>query len=196
MATKKHFLYLNLEDSAVNVIGNFQLIKGKVATALLLKMTELMRRLQAKIVNEKLGPHKKSGELANSVRNPRAELIDGKIVGLLDWGGGKAAPYARLQEYGGIKPGYAINPKAGVGAYRGGTMHGRYIPAHGAVIGKKALGPFFSAKAGKEVFASYVFRKTATKGLHFMSDSLKEMTETFEREIYDTLQDIVNRRGK
>jgi hypothetical protein len=158
------------------------LLMDKLVERLTLSMTKIQAKARAK------APHGETGALEESISNPRAHAEGKTIVGELDWGGGDASPYARAMEEGGLKE-YAVNPKEGVGAYRGGFAFGKYRPAHPAVKAKEVL-RWYSADGGK-VFAAYAFRKPL-RARHFMRDSLDESREEINRGIRETLSGVLN----
>lgn len=181
------WIKLQLDSSEARVIKAFEGRGAQITEALLEKMTFLMRELQNKIRNEKLSglPYSQTGALAASIANPRADKEGKKIVGKLDWGGGDAAAYAKLQEYGGIKQSYIINVKDSVGPYHGGVMHGKQIPPHAAIVGKRALS-FLWGKTGKREYFENV-RHLKVAGKHFMRDSITEMEDTIIRGLQETI---------
>lgn len=190
----KSFLELSLGSSGINLAANITVTSQLLVPALVEKMTFLMTKLQAKA---QANAPKLTGKLAESIKNPRAEAEGNRVVGKLDWGGGDVSKYAIPQEIGGkgyyqedeqgdtVK--YAINPKKGVGAYRGGKPFGKEVAAHGAIPGKKVLA-FIGTKAyaGKQIFAPYVFHPPQTPKW-FMRDSLAEMKLEIIQELSATL---------
>ena len=167
--------------------------------ALEVKMTSLMTKLQEK-ARSNLEAKKSSkggeasGQLSDSISNPRADIEGSSVVGRLDWGEGAVDPitgyaYAKIQEYGGIKGQYPINPlgKAKVGGRAlGGTRpHGTGTPRrYGAdLLYFIATGGEFE---GSLISPKQAFRQ-AIEGKHFMRDSLDEMRESIITELRATI---------
>jgi hypothetical protein len=83
----------------------------QIIQAVMRKMDELMFRLQAKIVGEKLAGQvlqQRTGKLAGSIRAIPTTLEGTEVTGAVEGGGGPAF-YGRVQEYGGRGP-YTIVP--------------------------------------------------------------------------------------
>ena len=144
-------------------------------------MTELQKKAQA---------NAPEGRVRESIRNPRASVEDGNIVGHLDWGGITAAPsvgktwdIAKIIEEG-AKP-HVIYPlgKEGTRLHQKGVKR-RY--------GSNVLA-FYSNRLGKQVFATYVFHPGIT-GRHFMASALEEMKNVIRLGLKATLQDVLSSR--
>lgn len=98
----------------------------RLLNAVVDKMTFMMTKLQQKVVGETLPrvATRRSGKLADSITNPRAELSGTTVIGMLDYAGG-AAWYGNVFEKG--RKGYPVNPlgqatgNTGPGQARGGT---------------------------------------------------------------------------
>lgn len=171
-------------DTDVRVAIAFKQKTDVMMTRLTEKMTYLMTRLQEKARGN---INSRSGKLAEGIENPRAHTQGNQVIGELDWGRGDSAPYAKTVEDGFNKM-IAINPKAAIGAYRGGFAFGAYRPAHGATKAKSAL-MFYSSRLGKKVFADFVFRPPIV-GQHFMARAVTEMKAEYVAELKATINGL------
>jgi hypothetical protein len=115
----------------------------KLLRALQERMTASMTKLQEK-ARENLADTRSpraqvsTGALSDSITNPRATVEGNEVIGRLDWG--KDVPYAAIQEYGGRKAQYPIEP-LGVRGYR---PHGTKTPR------RFSRGRIFAESAGQE----------------------------------------------
>lgn len=157
--------------------------------ALIDKMTDLMRQLQAK------AQASVTGSVRDSIRNPRAEYDGHYVVSKLDWGGfddsykgGKTFDRAQILESGAAP--HVIYPLGEKGT-RGHAAKGK---GGGRRYGKEVL-KFYSQNLGKEVFADYVFHP-GVQAKHFMADAIDEMIAPFREGIKETLQEIIDKKGK
>lgn len=179
-------------DYDVAGIKAFDTKKEKLVEALVTRMTSLMTKLQARALenldNSKSAKAKEAttGNLRASITNPAARVEGSNIIGTVDWGNN--VPYAKIQEYGGIKE-YAINPVEGVGEYKGGYAFGAYRAPHPARTGKKVL-RFIGVRDGKVVFTPQVFRQALT-GRFFMTDALNGMREEIKAGLKETIQGVI-----
>ena len=185
---------IRLQDDA-QLISTFEQLGrgGMLADMLTEKMTYLMTILQQKIRSGKLSSHNITGEVSDSIRNPRAEQEGENIVGKLDWGGVYAYYMGNTPLTGGVRQydiaqilesgskEHAISPLGEKGSepFHQTGLRKRY--------GANVL-HFFSARLGKEVFADYVFHP-GTKGIHFMEEGLQQMKGEAGTEIRKTVEE-------
>ena len=195
---------IRLTENSAEYINKFsaKITSNAITEALTEKMTYLMTRLQEKIRAGKLSEHNITGEVSDSIRNPRAEQEGSNIVGKLDWGGVYAYYMGNTPLTGGVKlydiaqilesgsKEHPINPltEEGTRPHEKGLRR-RY--------GANIL-HFFSARLGKEVFADYVFHP-GTKGIHFMEEGLEQMkgevAPAFEETISEVLTELKVRKN-
>lgn len=178
-------LKLSFNQTDIRVALSLKAKNNTLMDRLVPKMTYLMSRLQQKA---QANINSKSGDLAAGIQNPRAKEEGNKVIGELDWGLGASEPYARVQEYGGIKEMYAINPKAGVGAYRGGFAFGKYREAHPARAAKQNLA--WVGPDGKWVYRKFVFHPKV-QGQHFMANAVEQMRQEFITELKATVNEVI-----
>lgn len=173
-------LKATLNNSDVRIEAALGVKSARLMEVLTAKMTVLMTRLQAKIVNEKLSGQvlsQRSGVAAGSVANPRAEVAGTSVVGILDWAGGPAW-YLRLHNIGGDHE-YAINPI--------------YSASETRKLGRGTLQPhrvLHFLINGKDVFTRYVFHPPA-KGRHFIEASVEEMRGQFVTGLKEALLGVM-----
>lgn len=161
------------------------------------KMTFLMTKLQQKVVGETLPrvAARRSGNLAASIQNPRAELSGTTIVGMLDYAGGTAW-YGLVFEKG--RRGYAVNPlkqatgNTGPGQKRGGTYKKGRGRVYGAnVLSWKADGSSsYPPSTGGYYYYPYAFipPRAATP---FMAPALQEMKDEIVNGLRETITGVL-----
>lgn len=143
---------------------------------------------------------KTKGRIAESIRNPRAEVEDGKVVGKLDWGGvelpptGKSKIYdlAQIYEYGTNIDLYPINPIGKPIYYPGGKVGGGTRARTKGAKRQFGQNVLHWVAGGKQVFVAYVLKHPGTPAEHFMQYALDEM----EREIVEGMADTIKEFGK
>lgn len=159
----------------INLGGAFDLIstfesKSQMVTSLIAeKMEYLLKKLQQRIRIEKLPEI-----LRANISEPEVVVEGGTVIGSIEWLGGTGY--------------YAINPKPGKGAYRGGMMHGKQIQAHGPIKGREVL-VFLGAKDGKKVFAPFVFHPPFPYQ-NRMEAALNEMRSEIYTGLAETIQGL------
>ena len=183
------WLKFDYNGSDIQIIADLNVTSNRLIEALLEKMTLMMRRLQEKARGKLAGGRYATGQLADSIENPRAELEGKKIIGKLDWG--KGVPYARAVEFG-VPGTYVIYPLTKGGTKGAFNEKGRWRRGHlkGAIVrtGQDAL-YFYSERLGKSVFADYVFHP-AIKAKHFMGESIIELEDTIRDEMRKTVTEV------
>lgn len=177
-------LKISTGDTETRIIAALEVKNERLMNALITKMTGIMGKVQEKARANAAGPYSK-GALEDSITNPEAHAEGTSVVGTLQWGGGDAAPYARVQEEGGIKDLYAINPLGKpnlVGKALGGTRS--RIKGTSRRFGSDVL-RFIGSRDGKVVFAPQVFHPRV-EGKHFMANAL----ESSRNEIIEGLKEV------
>ena len=138
----------------------------RIIAALVRKMNQLVFRLQAKIVNEKLAGqvlHHRTGTLASSIRAIPTQVEGAALVAKVEGGGGPAF-YGKFHEFG-TTDWYTIRP-----------------------INKKALAFMMG---GKQVIVRSVYHPPI-KERSFMRSSLAEMREQIQTELQETITEAAN----
>lgn len=188
-------------EGDVEVRAKFEQLSsgGRLANALIVKMTELMTRLQQKIRSGKLAAHNKTGEVSDSIRNPRAEQEGTSIVGKLDWGGVYAYYMGKTPLTGGVRI-YDVAQILNYGAEAhpigalteaGTRLHEKGMKRR---FGSNVLA-FEWEKTGKREFFRHVWHP-GVKGIHFMEEALEEMKGEFTKGVNQVLEDTVVKKGR
>jgi hypothetical protein len=158
--------------------------------ALVEKMTFMMTQLQQKA---KTKAPSVNGTLADSIRDPRAEIDGDEVIGYLTWGGapttvsykgGKAYDYARILNEG-SKAIIAVNPLEETGSRTDAskTLSGKSERRFGKGVLAFMMG-------GKQVFAEYAFPK-GTRPNRFVEDALMEMKGELIQGIQETISSVM-----
>jgi hypothetical protein len=184
-------LTFRITDNTAEYIAAYDLKSEKLLARLSERMTALMTKLQERARKNLSdtrstkawvgaeGSPAATGNLSDSIKNPKATVEGTTVVGSVDWGEG--VPYAKIQEYGGIKGSYPIEPIGvrGVRPHRKGTP--RYFSKGVKYLlsgGEESAGllRFVGAQDGKLLYSKEVFRK-ALPPRNFMGDALEGMKE-------------------
>jgi hypothetical protein len=161
-----------------NLISNIEISQQRLVSALVDKMTEMMQKLEAKIVSEKLP---KTGVLDANISSPEVAYGGGVVKGFISWLGGNAPDV------------YAIHPlgeegtKQGFGERAGGRLrvkeHGRNATLR---TGSDVL-HFMGTKDGKEVFTKAVLLHPYFPGPRKMEEALDEMQGEIRSGLYEAV---------
>lgn len=148
---------LSFNDSDAKVVAKLRERAPLIVSAVMRKMDELMLRLQAKIVGEKLSGQvlkRRTGKLSNSIRAIpaviEANFQGDSIRGAVEGGGGPAW-YGRIHEFGGV-----FNVKARIATHLFGrplkTPH--QIKAHTADFPERSFMRTSLEEMRGDIFAS------------------------------------------
>jgi len=176
-------LDLSFDGSDVRVVSHLQATSRLLQETLVAKMTALMTRVQYRLRQKYSSGKYATGELANSVSNPRAEIGQGQVIGRLD----VSSPHAQFVEEG--TKAHVIYPKEVI--IKGTMASLGKAAVRRQVIGKAAL-HFYSDRLGKAVFADYVF-KDPISGKYHVRNTLNDMQEEFRKGIQEALEGVMKR---
>lgn len=184
-------IYVTFNDTDRILVSEFESRSQKILSRIAERMTLSMERLQES-AREKLAASKSNkypenpdnpstGELSESISNPRVEVSGTEITGKLDWGGD--LPYARIQEEGGELP--VINPlgaRKEVGRALGGTR--KHIKGATRVFGSDVLK--FMGAEGKFAYRPATF-PGPIPAKHFMQNAVAESITEIKTGIQEIL---------
>lgn len=190
------FIWATTNDSEVKLAYKLRTRSSTLIPKLADKMFYLMTKLQEKAqANSGLT----SNRVRESIRDPRAEVQGGRIIGTLDWGGvdvsykattgGKGIIYDLAQIFEKGQKEHAINALTERGSR---TPQGRFGGKLKSVrrYGANVLQWFNPPGSNNAVYAQSVFHP-GREGIHFMENAVQEMKEDFadglQGVVYDTL---------
>ena len=181
---------IQFNGSDKEVISEFetrtQKILSKIADRLTLSMERLQEKARAKAASKdskypENPDNPSTGNLADSIDNPRAEVIGRTVLGKLDWGGD--LPYANMQEHGGEIPVInALGARKTTGRALGGTR--KHVKGATRVFGSDVLQ--FMGKEGKFAYRQATF-PGPIPGKHFMENSLQESIDEIKSGVREAL---------
>lgn len=175
------FIDFSFDGTDIKVINHLQFASQLLQHKLVARMTALMTRIQFRLRAKYNAGKYSTGELAESVTNPRAEVVGGGVVGRLDI----TSPVATYLEDG--TQAHTIYPKATIIK---GTMATRGKAAVRRQVESKAALHFYSDRLGKNVFADYVF-KDPISGRHYVKNTLTEMQDEIRKGIQSALEEVM-----
>ena len=177
------FFDISFDGSDIKVVNLLQIKTRLLQETLVAKMTSLMTRVQYRLREKYASGKYATGHLADSVQNPRATVINDRVVGELTIGDSQKALW--LEE--GLPP-KTIYPTGVFSTVRGQTFRTK---EEARTKGSKAhVLAFLSNRLGKNVFANYV-QIDAVTGKHYIRNTMDEMRDEFVEATKQALGEIL-----